>query len=341
VACDLHEMTRRTRSKAPQSASVAKPQYADIKQQLSALGLAVKDVTGDGNCLFRALSDQYDGDPRGHAAHRESVCAHIERNKAVYAPWIDDSQSFEQYVSRMRQDGVYGGNLELVAFAREHGVDIAVHQHNLAVWIIRGREKENEFVRVSETRGVMLHIVYHSWEHYSSVRNADGPWSGPPEIRIRAQSPAEAEVKPDGPTSVEKAVMRSCGEDDLSKVRELLAKFGEDPNKVINYIWEKRNEPEGSMDEKDERGETGDNSDSGGDLGGDSDGNSGDNSEQKVPQTHEKKPPRLSAREKRDLKKRARKERRMAQKRIQAVSNAGVSNAEKPVEIQAFKSVNI
>lgn len=26
---------------------------------------------------------------------------------------------------------------------------------------------------------------YHSWEHYSSVRNIDGPSQGPPEIKDR------------------------------------------------------------------------------------------------------------------------------------------------------------
>lgn len=26
---------------------------------------------------------------------------------------------------------------------------------------------------------------YHSWEHYSSVRNIDGPYSGPPEIKVK------------------------------------------------------------------------------------------------------------------------------------------------------------
>lgn len=28
---------------------------------------------------------------------------------------------------------------------------------------------------------------YHSWEHYSSVRNIDGPYSGPPEIKVQIQ----------------------------------------------------------------------------------------------------------------------------------------------------------
>ena len=44
-------------------------------------------------------------------------------------------------------------------------------------YIIRGISETEEAEQT-------LHIAYHSWEHYSSVRNIDGPLSGPPEIKV-------------------------------------------------------------------------------------------------------------------------------------------------------------
>ena len=35
--------------------------YEEFDQELKALQIKLRDVSGDGNCLFRALADQVDG----------------------------------------------------------------------------------------------------------------------------------------------------------------------------------------------------------------------------------------------------------------------------------------
>ena len=37
----------------------------------------------------------------------------------------------------------------------------------------------------------MAHIAYHIWEHYSSIRNLDGPHTGMPNVSPKALSPEE------------------------------------------------------------------------------------------------------------------------------------------------------
>ncbi|KAI8924579.1 hypothetical protein BC831DRAFT_389482, partial [Entophlyctis helioformis] len=222
------------------------PKYDDdqstqLESQLADLGLAIKDMTGDGNCLFRALSDQIHGSPARHGQVRSAVCDQIAANADLYAPFIDDG-SLASHVASMRRDGTYGGNMEVVAAARMARVDIAVHQAGLPVWVVEsGTSGEGE----GGGRGT-IHIAYHSWEHYSSVRNADGPVDGPPCIRIVQQQKKEggkekmAWERDEGepPSNMETLVMKTTGVTDLGRVRALFAKARGDPGRVMDILYD-------------------------------------------------------------------------------------------------------
>ncbi|KAJ3201367.1 hypothetical protein HK099_002266, partial [Clydaea vesicula] len=78
----------------------------------------------------------------------------------------EDEGNLASHIKRMRKNGVFGGNMEVCAFAREYNVDIVLHQVNSPVWVVRGDESNDNLKKI--------HLIYHSWEHYSSVRNKDG-----------------------------------------------------------------------------------------------------------------------------------------------------------------------
>ncbi|KAJ1960039.1 2-oxoglutarate dehydrogenase E1 component, partial [Dipsacomyces acuminosporus] len=128
-----------------------------------------------------ALADQVDGTPDTHSRHREAVCSYIEQHPDEFVPFMDESSPFGRYVNNMRRLGVFGGNLELVAFARNYRVDIKVYQLGGKVFIISGApaDSPNDPHRNMPT----VHIAYHSYEHYSSVRNKHGPHSGLPRVK--------------------------------------------------------------------------------------------------------------------------------------------------------------
>eukprot|EP01127_Copromyxa_protea_P015192 TRINITY_DN4332_c0_g1_i1.p1 TRINITY_DN4332_c0_g1~~TRINITY_DN4332_c0_g1_i1.p1 ORF type:complete len:121 (-),score=16.31 TRINITY_DN4332_c0_g1_i1:60-422(-) len=63
--------------------------------QLEAIGLTIKDVAGDGNCLFRAMADQMTGDPSLHSSYRSGVCDFLAKNRQDYEPFIEDDESFD------------------------------------------------------------------------------------------------------------------------------------------------------------------------------------------------------------------------------------------------------
>lgn len=93
--------------------------------------LEIVDMNADGNCLFRALSDQLNGDHGGnHDQIRADICDYMEENKNDFSVFLvleddgdegEDATDFESYVKTMRDDGVWGGHLELVAASRIYG----------------------------------------------------------------------------------------------------------------------------------------------------------------------------------------------------------------------------
>ncbi|KAL9547417.1 hypothetical protein PS6_007155 [Mucor atramentarius] len=217
----------------------------NLDSQLKSLGLCTKSITGDGNCLFRSLSDQYHGHDGNHKAVRQEVCHYLRENEETYKFFVEDDQSFEHHVECMSQDATFGGNMELVAFAKLKKVDIKVYQPGM-IYVINGVDDEPEAEEEEEEESRQtLHIA---WEHYSSVRNIDGPYSGPPEIKMIEKTLDDVEntnkedksgQDPDEELSSKEKVVRSAFPDaSIRKIRRLLIKHKGDPDKVIDAMYE-------------------------------------------------------------------------------------------------------
>ncbi|KAF9972749.1 hypothetical protein BGZ73_004051 [Actinomortierella ambigua] len=222
----------------------------ELKHQLASLNLKLKDTLGDGNCLFRALADQYTGSDADHYRIRQDVCTYIEEHADHFKLFLDN-QTVEAHVAQMRRNATYGGNVELVAFARLKRVDIRVYQPGY-VFVIEGVDVKKE----GSTPGQrpMLHIA---WEHYSSIRNIDGPFEGLPEINPRpVEQPALRKLSNDDPPRpIEKTIMKVTGTDDLQRIRDLMEKHKGDVDRVYEEIYEVLNQEDSqdnSGSEKDE-----------------------------------------------------------------------------------------
>ncbi|KAJ2055591.1 2-oxoglutarate dehydrogenase E1 component, partial [Coemansia sp. S146] len=185
--------------------------FSQLNRALKKAGLYCKDMTGDGNCLFRALADQTDGTPDTHLRHREAVCDYMSRHPDEFAPFLDESCSFDRYTDNMRHQGVFGGNLELVAFARNYRVDIKVYQLGGTVFVISG-----------------------------------APASDPTEVFRSMPTPTLNNTSPtddgDGnnddtlPTDIEKMIIGSTGVDNHPLVRHLLQKYQQNSDRVIELL---------------------------------------------------------------------------------------------------------
>lgn len=101
----------------------------------------IRDVEGDGNCLFRALSDQLEGTEAKHMYFRRETAEYMRQNRSLFEPFIEDETPFHVYVQRLAQSGYYGEHVSLVAFSRKFRVNIAIHQKHQPIWYLRTERK--------------------------------------------------------------------------------------------------------------------------------------------------------------------------------------------------------
>ena len=130
-----------------------------LKHQLAMFGLDIKEVKGDGNCLFRAISDQISGNEDMQEELRQAAVSHIQAEKFDFEPFIEDDEPFDDYIRRMSRSGTWGGNLELQALSQYLQVNIQIHRADEPIW---------EIMNFHNVRSI--HLSYQDGDHYNSVR---------------------------------------------------------------------------------------------------------------------------------------------------------------------------
>lgn len=163
-------LAKERRNRPEPGGSGCEEEFVSFANQLQALGLKLREVPGDGNCLFRALGDQLEGHSRNHLKHRQETVDYMIRQREDFEPFVEDDIPFEKHVASLAKPGTFAGNDAIVAFARNHQLNVVIHQLNAPLWQIRGTDK-------SSARE--LHIAYRYGEHYDSVRrindNSESP----------------------------------------------------------------------------------------------------------------------------------------------------------------------
>ena len=158
--------------------------FIKYSQQVGRLGLFIRDVKGDGNCMFRSVADQLYSQEHRHAEVRTALCNFVDEHRPDFEPFVEDDEDFDVYLARMRTDGEWGGNFELAAVVRCFGVHVIVHQLSAPRYQLTNHEGGS-----SRT----IHLSYHDGEHYNSVRVMgdeahDGPAREiPKELKLNAE----------------------------------------------------------------------------------------------------------------------------------------------------------
>ena len=105
---------------------------------VSALGLTIKDIKADGNCLFRAiehqislqmsnfemktsLPEEFLADPsKRHRCLRKMAAQYVRQHENTFSPFLaleDSPEPFSQYCDRMETSSDWGGQIELRALS--------------------------------------------------------------------------------------------------------------------------------------------------------------------------------------------------------------------------------
>ncbi|GJD10727.1 OTU domain-containing protein 3 [Galdieria sulphuraria] len=133
-----------------------------LRERLSSLGLGIRTVEKDGNCLFSAVSDQLYGTPEYHRELRDAVCGFLQSHEEEYSSFVED-KDFQSYISDMRKLGTWAGNLELHAVSILYHVNVRIHCED---------ESFVDIVNFEGNEAKWIYLSYQHGEHYGSVREA-------------------------------------------------------------------------------------------------------------------------------------------------------------------------
>ncbi len=209
-----------------------------LDTQLNQIGLAVKKITGDGNCLFRSIADQFGVDHSKHHFYRTEIVQYMREHPDNFAPFIVD-QTLEECCNAMQRDGTWGGNLELVACSLRFQCNVIIYQLNAPNFEITNFPKHS-----TKT----LHLSYHMGEHYNSVI----PLVNNEEILkqhgmiISTESSSENNSNNKKPVELskkERIILQSTQCKDIEHIRQVLQDMEDDMDAAIEFLVEEQNLP--------------------------------------------------------------------------------------------------
>ncbi|KAL6535829.1 OVARIAN TUMOR DOMAIN-containing deubiquitinating enzyme 12 [Orobanche hederae] len=93
-------------------------------QRLHVYGLYEQKVSGDGNCQFRALSDQMYRSPEHHKYIRKEVVKQLKDYRSLYECYVP--MKYSRYYKKMARSGEWGDHITLQAAADKFAAKICL-----------------------------------------------------------------------------------------------------------------------------------------------------------------------------------------------------------------------
>lgn len=143
--------------------------FGSIHDQLAANGMYIRQIPADGNCLFRSVFDQISHqldsakhpEIRGHESVRREVVKFIKDKQEYFSCFVEDDESFDDYIERMGKPEEWAGQIEIQAVSMYFSVNIRIYQDFQPPWDVINFAENNTFIVLS----------YHDASHYNSVYN--------------------------------------------------------------------------------------------------------------------------------------------------------------------------
>ncbi|OGE48285.1 hypothetical protein PENARI_c030G03835 [Penicillium arizonense] len=165
-------------------------------------GLFALPTEGDGNCLYYSLSDQLYGITHHADEIRQRLATHMANNKKYFMQFVvaeggerrrpkraavsayatrsadiltpsleDKERRFEDMIATTRKNGEWASSEHLQAFCQ-------VFQVDLNVYTMDGVQVFRDVNALPDQPRDVLHVAFHDFKHYSSVRRINGQHKG-------------------------------------------------------------------------------------------------------------------------------------------------------------------
>ena len=142
----------------------------DFQILLLQSNLQIKAVKGDGNCLFRAVSDQVYGTDEYYELLREKCMDYLVIMRRFFEPYIGGD--FDKYIKEKRKNQTWGDDIELEALSEIYSRPVEIY---------KGNDKplktfhENKYYSKYDTNSAInftlypIRLSYHKGNHYNSI----------------------------------------------------------------------------------------------------------------------------------------------------------------------------
>ena len=140
--------------------------FKEKLETLEDVPLTVKNIRGDGNCLFRAISHQIYGTSEHHQMIREKIVEYMKIEKGFFKNFIiisdewvgdnDDESAHLKYFRDMMQLGTWGGDPEIQACVEIYNRPIHLYyfkENDGTVSIIKRGPDEINVQALAPTKG--------------------------------------------------------------------------------------------------------------------------------------------------------------------------------------------
>lgn len=134
--------------------------YIIESEKLENIGYYIVVVRGDGNCLFRSVAEQLDGNEDDYKKYRETCVDYMINNKEDFIPFLEDSTSIDEYIEKISKDGEWGGNLEIYSLSMALKVNFCIYIPDKPCSVVKNWENPKK----------SIFLIYHDGKHYNSLR---------------------------------------------------------------------------------------------------------------------------------------------------------------------------
>ena len=153
---------RKTSNPNNNNISLNKEQEEKFQNAMKKNNFEIKTIRGDGNCLFRAVSDQVYGEDKNYDIIRKKCMDYLEVQKRFFKLFIEGD--FDEYIKRKRMDAIWGDDIEIEALSEIYNRPIEIYSGSSTPLRCFHEDKSNY-----SCNKIPIRLSYHGKKHYNSV----------------------------------------------------------------------------------------------------------------------------------------------------------------------------
>ncbi|XP_062606132.1 uncharacterized protein LOC134267940 [Saccostrea cucullata] len=148
------------------SYSVSRCEYDAVSIKDMDIPSNCREIEGDGNCFFRAISYSLTNSENYHQHLRKAVCQHLLKYEKKFQQFMRCEGSLRSYLlsSEMSEDGIWATELEILAMS--HMLNIDIYTYSDMKWIQFSGEEPNH--EPGEHDGA-IYLYHRQQNHYDVV----------------------------------------------------------------------------------------------------------------------------------------------------------------------------